>query len=128
MGASAKQTGLSSLTEPSCTVSALTGFDPSRVAALIAKSSPLPWHRANLANVTTRVERGAATFMSEPYDIRHTSYRSGDNELATLAVNLLPQLLAIAMEARRGATDTGATAEGGDSAGRNAASPNQGRP
>jgi hypothetical protein len=32
MGAPAKQTGLSSLTEPSCTVSALTGFDPSRGA------------------------------------------------------------------------------------------------
>jgi hypothetical protein len=34
MGASASQNGLSSTTEPCSTVSALTGFDPSRVAEL----------------------------------------------------------------------------------------------
>lgn len=81
-----------------------------QLRGLLAKSTPGPWVRANLANITTRIVDGGSTVLGVPCLARYVGYRGAiDDDLATEAVNALPGLLdTIEAQARRIETLTAA--------------------
>jgi len=59
-----------------------------RLRGLMAKATPQPWVRANVANITTKLERTGPNSTS-----KQMAYGAMDDILCTEAVNALPTLL-----------------------------------
>ena len=75
-----------------------------RLEALLDRATPLPWVKANLANITTRVDENAGWYLDgnvekRPLGVSYLRYGPFDTALCTEAVNALPALIALARRA-----------------------------
>jgi hypothetical protein len=103
-------------------VSTLTGFDPSRIAALNerVRNMQVTEHHPKMAEFWGEIAAGFESLLAEmerrDENERQNCLNWGPCTRMNRAALHQTEIDAIAMEARRGAT-TGATAEGGDGAG-----------